>query len=175
MVTQYPQKMSEVMKEMAEQLLRDPDTVQSSEVFSLALMFANFAWNECTGLDYPRESYSPGWEAIEARDPNVWDDFKSTDIDELIDELVEYKRQHFPEDQRRILVCGFVRGSVKVKWLPPAAPGVDSRAEMRLYSLVLKGQREEAMRFMQDSQQLSRQEAQREVARMAQVWGEGLG
>ena len=60
----------------------------------------------------------------------------------MIDELVQYKKTHYPDDQRRILTCGISDGKIRVEWLKAAAPGVDSRWEMRLYGLVRMGERE---------------------------------
>ncbi|MGL6095088.1 MAG: hypothetical protein ACRC7O_04710 [Fimbriiglobus sp.] len=147
-MTQPPRKMSEVMKEMAERLLRNPEGELSSEAMHVALMFANFAWNEAVGLGYPRAGYRRAWEQIEAHNPDLWTEFKSNDVDALIDGLVEFKAQHYPDDQRRILTCGIPNGNVRVEWLPAAAPGVDSRWEMRLYGLVRTGEREQAVQFL---------------------------
>ena len=47
-------KMSEIMKEMSETLLRNPSGVPSSEaahVAHVALLFANAAWSECVGME----------------------------------------------------------------------------------------------------------------------------
>ena len=164
-------KMSEILKEMSERLLREPDAAHSPEAASLALMFANFAWNETVGLDFPRQSYHPAWKSIEAENPAVWDEFKSTDIDGMIDELVEYKKQHFPDDQRRILTCGIIDSKIKVNWLLPAAPGVDSKAEMQLYGLVMTGRQEEAKQVLQETQKLSPREANKEVKKIARKLG----
>lgn len=118
-------KMSDMMKEMTEQLLRDPKAVPSSEASHVALFFANVAWNECVGLAAEREGYRNVWQAIEAEKPDLWDELKSRDIDAMIDDLVEYKKTHFPNDRRRILTCGGTpHSSIRVEWLPPAAPGV---------------------------------------------------
>ena len=43
-------KMSEIMKEMSESILRHPNQVPSSEASHVALFFANAAWNESLGL-----------------------------------------------------------------------------------------------------------------------------
>ncbi len=92
-----PRKLSEMMKEMSERLLRNPDGVPSSEAAHVALFFANVAWNECVGLDHAREGYRNVWETIEAENPELWNEFKSNDIDAMIDEIVEYKqKQQFP-------------------------------------------------------------------------------
>ena len=149
-------KMSEIMKEMAESLLRNSRKVPSSEAAHVALMFANIAWNESVGMDLGREGYRPTWEAIEAENPALWNELKANDSDALIDELVQFKKAHYPDDRRRILVCGFVKDKVHVEWLPPAARGVDSQWEMRLYGLVRTGQREKAVRFLQETRRMSR-------------------
>lgn len=111
------------------------------------------------------------WEAIEADNPELWNEFKSTDIDALIDELVRYKQAHHPDDRRRILTCGIPDGKVRVEWLPAAAPGVDSKWEMQLYGLVRTGEREKAIRFLQDTRGFSRSEASRRVAAVAAELG----
>ena len=87
-------KLSEIMKEMSKTLLRNPDGVPSCEAAHVALVFANVAWNESVGLDHVREGYRHVWETIEAENPQLWNEFKSNDIDAMIDELVRYKKAH---------------------------------------------------------------------------------
>ncbi len=86
-MTNQPRKMSEIMKEMSEVLLRNAHSVPSSEAAHVALFFANVAWNECVGLDHAREGYRNAWETIEAENRELWNEFKSNDIDGMIDEL----------------------------------------------------------------------------------------
>jgi hypothetical protein len=145
---QQPRKMSEIMKEMSEMLLRNPSGVPSSEAAHVALFFANVAWNESVGIDGAREGYRKVWETIEAENPELWNEFKSNDINAMIDELVRYKKTHYPDDRRRILTCGIPSGKVRVEWLNATAPGVDPKWEMSLYGLVRTGKREEAIRFL---------------------------
>ena len=156
---------------MAETLLCNPGGVPSSEAAHVALFFANVAWNESVGLDYPREGYRNVWETIEAENPALWDEFKSSDIDAMIDELVRYKKAHYPDDRRRILTCGIPDGKVRVEWLNPAAPGVDSKWEMQLYGLVRTGQKEKAIHFLQETRRMSRKEAAKRVAVVAAELG----
>ena len=85
----------------------------------------------------------------------------------MIDELVRYKQEHYPNDRRRILTCGIPEGKIHVEWLPAAAPGVDSRFEMRLYGLVRSGEHEQAIRFLQETQGISRKKAVKRVAQIA--------
>jgi hypothetical protein len=166
-----PRKMSEIMKEMSEILLRQPSKVPSSEAAHVALFFANVAWNESVGLGESREGYRHVWEPIEAENPALWDEFKSNDIDAMIDELVRYKKDHYPDDRRRILTCGIPDGKIRVEWLNAAAPGVDARWEMRLYGLVRTGERQAAIRFLQETRGLARAEAAKRVAKIAAELG----
>jgi hypothetical protein len=162
-----------MLKEMSEVLLRNPHKPPTSEAAHVALFFANAAWNECVGLDHARAGYRNVWEEIEADNPALWNEFKSNDIDAMIDELVQYKQEHFPDDKRRILTCGIPDGKIRVEWLNPAAPGVDSRWEMQLYGLVRTGARQEAIRFLQETQNMSQAQAVRRVAKVAAELGIG--
>jgi hypothetical protein len=164
---EQPRKLSEIMKEMSERLLRNHRRVPSSEAAHVALFFANVAWNESVGLDGPREGYRSVWETIEAENPELWNEFRSNDINAMIDELVQYKQTHYPDDRRRILTCGIPDGKVRVEWLNAAAPGVDSKWEMRLYGLVRTGKREKAIRFLQETRRMTHNEASRRVSEIA--------
>src|SRR4051812_376976 len=164
-------KLSEIMKEMSERLLRNPGGVPSSEAAHVALFFANVAWNESVGLNQARDGYRNVWETIEAENPELWNEFKSNDVNAMIDELVLYKQTHYPEDRRRILTCGIPDGKVRVEWLNAAAPGVDSKWEMQLYGLVRTGAREKAIRFLQDTRRMTRSEASQRVTQIAAEFG----
>ena len=170
---EQPRKLSEIMKEMSELLLRNTRGVPSSEAAHVALFFANVAWNESVGLDHAREGYRNVWETIEAENPALWNEFKSSDTDAMIDELIRYKKAHYPDDRRRILTCGIPDGKIRVEWLNAAAPGVDSKWEMRLYGLVRTSKREEAIRFLQETRRMTRNEASRRVSEIAVELGIG--
>jgi hypothetical protein len=171
-MTRQSRKMSDIMKEMMEQLLRDPKAVPSSEASHVALFFANVAWNECVGLGAEREGYRNVWQAIEDVKPDLWDELKSRDIDAMIDELVEYKKAHYPDDRRRILTCGGTpQSTIRVEWPPPAAPGVDVKWETQLYGMVRGGFEDEAVRFLKRTRRMSHNEAIREVARVRMQLG----
>ena len=90
----------------------------------------------------------------------------------MIDELVRYKKTHYPDDRRRILTCGGIPGDkIRVEWLPPAAPGVDTKWEMRLFGLVKTGRNEEAIRFLQETRRMTRREVSRRVSEIAAKLG----
>ena len=166
-------KMSEIMKEMSERLLRNPGGVPSSEAAHVALMFANIAWNETVGLGHARKGYRSAWETIEAENPEMWNEFKSNDVDAMIDELVQFKKKHYPDDQRRILTCGIPDGKVRVEWLNVAALGVDSQWEMTLHGLVRTGAREKAIKFLEETRRMSRNDAAKMLLAVAADLGIG--
>ena len=64
-----------------------------------------------------------------------------------------------------------VPGKVHVEWLNPAAPGVDSQWEMQLYGLVRTGQKEEAIRFLQETRRMTRNQASKRVKQVAAKLG----
>src|SRR4051794_25227982 len=166
-----PRKLAEIMKEMAETLLCNPGGVPSSEAAHVALFLTNVAWNDSVGLEAAREGYRRVWETIEAENPALWNEFRSSDVNALIDELVRYKKAHDPDDRRRILTCGIPDGRIRVEWLDPAAPGVDSKWEMQLYGLVRTGEREKAIRFLRETRRMSRTKAVKQVKQIASDLG----
>src|SRR4051812_44106599 len=87
-----PRHLAKIMKEMAETLLRNPLDEPSSEAVHVAIFFANVAWNESLGVDNARESYRNVWEAKEAENPALLNEFKWNNIDRMIDELVWHKK-----------------------------------------------------------------------------------
>jgi len=90
----------------------------------------------------------------------------------MLDELVEYKKAHFPDDRRRILACGGTdHGTIRVEWLPPVAPGVDVKWETNLYGLIRAGDKEEAVRFLKKTRKMSAVEARMMVAKVAKDLG----
>jgi hypothetical protein len=164
-------KLSEIMKEMAESLLRDPRNIPSPEAVQVALLFANIAWNESVGLKNARDGIHNMWESIEGENPALWNELKSNEINGMLDELVKYKKTHYAEDQRRILTCGMAEETVRVEWLPPVAPGVESSWEMRLHGLVRVGRRDDAIRFLKETRRMSASAARAEVKRIAEKLG----
>jgi hypothetical protein len=170
-MTRPPRKLSAIMKQIAQLPLRRPRKAPSSEAAHVSLLLAHVAWNESVGLDNRRDGCRHAWETIEAENPELWCELKSKDVNALIDELIEYKKTHYSDDRRRILVCGFLVDKIHVEWLPPAAPGVDSKWEMELYGLVRTGEGEKAIRFLQETKHLTRQAAAKCVAVIAAQLG----
>jgi hypothetical protein len=123
-------------------------------------------------FSHAREGYRKVWESIEANNPALWNELKSNDVDGMVDELVQYKKAHYPDDRRRILVCGGTpEGNIHVEWLAPAAAGVDAKWEMQLYGLVRTGDEEQAIGFLKKTRGMSRAEAKMLVAKCARDLG----
>ncbi len=164
-------KMSEILLEMSQRLLRDYENIPSSEAAHVTLFFATAAWNESVGLADARDGYRRVWETIEADNPMLWSELKSNDVDAMIDELVRYKNSCYPDDRRRILICGIRDGKIYVEWLRAVAPGVDPQWETRLYGLVRTGDRKGAVRFLQATRNMSRARAMKRVGKVAAQLG----
>jgi len=170
-MTEQPDKMSKILLEMSQRLLRADDSVPSSEAAHVTLFFATTAWNESVGVSGARDGYRRVWETIEADNPTFWNELKSNDVDAMVDELVRYKKTRYPDDRRRILVCGIIDGKIRVEWLPAAADGVDPQWEAQLYGLVRTGDRKGAVHFLQTTRNLSRARAIKRVAKVAAQLG----
>ncbi len=169
-MAEQPRMMSEILKEMSETLLhgrRRPVLGGGAR----RPVVRQRGLERRVGLDHPRDGYRNAWETIEAENPELWTEFESNDINALIDELVRYKRDHYPDDRRRILTCGIPDGKVRVEWLNAAAPGVDSKWEMQLYGLVRTGQKEKAIRFLQETRRMTRSDAVKRVGQIAAELG----
>jgi hypothetical protein len=156
--------MSDIMKEMAESVLRNPRAVPSSEAMHAALLLANVAWNKSLGIPSSREGYQPILRGIESQNPRFWDELKSRSAEAMVDDLVRYKKTHHPDDGRRILGCTTPEGKVRVQWILPAAPGDDPSWDLRFFGLILLGDLKEAIRFAQKTWKLTRDRAEARVA-----------
>ena len=113
-------KLSAIMIELAEQVLAQPVNDTSDEGFHAALLLAHVAWNRTVE---PNEADTHGHyhdvlAHLERENPKTRGDLKSYDCEELIGELMQFKRTHYPEDDRFIYVCGTTQeGNVHVEWI----------------------------------------------------------
>ena len=99
------QKLSEIIQEMALRLLKDPEAFPSFPVAQAALMLASAAWNCAV-------------EETEWSGPTPSVELRSNDTGRLIAELVEHKRDRYPNDLRRIVATELSPdGSVRVHWV----------------------------------------------------------
>jgi hypothetical protein len=102
------------MKEMAFTVLRRPE-VLPPEAAHTALLLAHIAWNRRTDNQTP--DYRPMLKEFDASNPNLWNELKSADPDELIVELAAYRELHHRKDQGYLVVCGMRDDNVHTEWI----------------------------------------------------------
>ena len=109
------QKLSEILKNLAEMLLVASPDASSSEAVSAALLFALVGWNR--SLNYPDPHYQKTLAEYEKSSPELWSELVCADHAELISMVERQKLKCYPADRRIALVCGIVPpGKVHVEW-----------------------------------------------------------
>ena len=112
------QKLSEIIKEMALRLLKAPDDIPSAPASEAVLLLASAAWNVAVGDTLLRTQHREVMEGIDWRGVKPWVELRSDDTDELIAELVDHKRERYPNDSRRIVATEMSpEGNVRVHWV----------------------------------------------------------
>jgi hypothetical protein len=112
-----PQKLSEILKKMAQTALIDPDREPSSEAASASLLFASTAWNIAMGQKKDIGSCKTALREFEECNPAFWDELKSKKWQKTILRLVEYKKENYPYDNRIIIGCAVMKNKVRVEWI----------------------------------------------------------
>jgi len=114
------QKLSEIIKEMASLILRDPDAIPSEPAAVATLMLAGAAWNSAVGDTVMLDQHRKLVEQIDWSGVTPWAELRSDDTDKLIAELVDHKRERYPSDLRRIVATEMTpEGDVRVHWTEP--------------------------------------------------------
>ena len=113
-------KLSEIIKEMAMRLLKQPDAAPSEPAAMAALMLAGAAWNSAVSDNVMRDQHRRLLDQIDWSGVTPWSELRSDDTEQLIAELVEYKRERHPNDMRRIMATEISpKGNVRVHWTEP--------------------------------------------------------
>ena len=101
-------------------LLNMPDAAASEPATMAVLMLAGAAWNSAIGDNAMREQHRKLVEQIDWNGVIPWSELRSDDTKRLIAELVEYKREHYPNDLRRVVATEMSpEGNVRVHWTEP--------------------------------------------------------
>jgi len=101
-------------------LLNMPDAAASEPATMAVLMLAGAAWNSAIGDNAMREQHGKLVEQIDWNGVIPWSELRSDDTKRLIAELVEYKREHYPNDLRRVVATEMSpEGNVRVHWTEP--------------------------------------------------------
>jgi hypothetical protein len=113
------QKMSKVLRDLAERLLAQPAEKTSGEGAAAALLLAHVAWNRAVdpvGGDQVGH-YRKGLFALKAENPRCLQELNSTDCEAMIQELADLKRALYPDDHRISRLCALTpQQTVRVEW-----------------------------------------------------------
>ncbi len=102
------------------QLLKKPDTASSESATMAVLMLAGAARNSAIGDNAMRDQHRKLVDQIDWDDVKPWAELRTADSEQLIAELVEYKREHYPNDIRRVMATEMSpEGNVRVHWTEP--------------------------------------------------------
>jgi len=166
-------KLSDIMKELAGAVLRDPRAVPSSEAAHAALLLAHVAWNRSLGHPIREAQYRPMLDEFEQVNPELWNELRGNDPEQMIRSLAELKRTRYPQDERVIQMCGMRGGNVHVEWYDGHdvrdADCIATEHLARALELVLAGDEVEAVRHLCRTAGMSRAEARRQVGKLHDV------
>ncbi len=81
-------------------------------------LLASAAWNDALGNSRLRADHRKLLKQFDWDGDQPWPELVSTDTEQMISFLVQYKREHFPND-RRVIVAGGMspEGTVQIQWL----------------------------------------------------------
>ena len=110
-------KLSDILKQMALRLVKSPDAVHLRPTIETALLLATAAWNSALGHTALRNRYRDILAKIDWDGAVPWAELRSADGEQLVAELIEYKRAHYPGDRRLILGVGLSpEDQIQVQW-----------------------------------------------------------
>ena len=112
-------KLSAILIDLAGRVLAQPVDKTSDGGAHAALLLAQVAWNRAIDREEAdtRGGYLDLLARFERDNPKTRAELKSYDCEELIEELIQVKRQQYPTDDRFIHVCGTTpAGNVHVEW-----------------------------------------------------------
>ncbi len=173
MPADVPGKLSAIMKELGESILRDPRAVPSSEAAHMALLLAHVAWNRTLGEPVPETAYRKVLEELEQTNPELWNELADNDVERMINRLMTLKQARYPRDDRVIQVCGMRDGNVHVEWYE----GKDLREADRIAAdhlrraveLIVSGDEEQAVLHLRQTAGMSARQARREVRKLREA------
>ena len=109
--------MSEILKELALIVMKDPKSTPSSEAAHTALLLAHVAWNRAIGETFTDLECRRILRKFEKSRRSMWIELRSQDWKALVAELIQYKNKVYPEDKRIVVICGMREGNVHVEWM----------------------------------------------------------
>ena len=120
-------KMSDIFKEMALTLFRVPNAIPSSEAAHATLLLTHVAWNRALGETFTDVECRRILRQFEKSRPALWVELRSRDWKSMINDLIEYKKERYPDDKRIVVVCGInPKKNIHVEWHYPVASDVNA-------------------------------------------------
>lgn len=116
-MTHQTRKLSEIIIEIAMQGLTH-EKYAHSEVINPLMFLAHVAWNRDVGSsDYLAEVYQRELRKFPISKKALKRELISADWDVILNKMIEYKKERFPDDKRLITVCGYTpRKTFRVEW-----------------------------------------------------------
>jgi len=110
-------KGSEIAKEFMEQIVIDNDGYDM-EAVNVALLFFQLAWNaEVVGHVINFAPFEQTLKDIEQSHGNLWSEFVSPNKELMVNQLRSYKRKHYADDTRVIVLAGInERGNIQISF-----------------------------------------------------------
>lgn len=111
-------KLSEIIIEIAMQGLVS-QKYADSEVMHILIFLAHVAWNRDTkSVDYcQKDQYIVFLSQFHLPKSKICKELVSDDWEMTINRMIDYKREHFPDDRRIITVCEYTaRKTLRVEW-----------------------------------------------------------
>ena len=100
--------------------MRDPARVPSIEARAAALTLALAAWNASLGDEAVRVRHRAALAEIGLDGAAPLAELRGVDTAQLVDNLLAYKRAHFPDNRRRIVGAELdPAGKLRVLWTQP--------------------------------------------------------
>ncbi len=101
-------------------LLKNPDAASSEPATMAVILLAGAAWNSAIGDNTMRGQHSKLVDQIDWSCVTPWSELRSENTEQLITELIEYKREHYANDLRRVVATEMSpEGNVRVHWTEP--------------------------------------------------------
>jgi hypothetical protein len=130
-------KMSDIMKAMADSVLTKPANLVSDEAAHVALLLASAAWNNVKRSGSRKMCCKPEIKKIAGK-RDIRRELKA-DPDVLLSQLEEFAKVNYPDDHREIISCGTTtRGTIRVEWISQESP-LDERPSGRKWFSLFSG------------------------------------
>jgi hypothetical protein len=172
-MVQNRRKLSEILRELANSLMRNPRAVPTSEAAHMALLFAHVAWNRALGHRMSDKLFRSILEELEQEEPELWNELADNDAERMIEQLVALKQTRFADDDRFIQVCGMRNGNVHVEWhegrVMQEIECTTIEHIARALELVAGGDLAEATRHLSQTTGLTRKAARQYVTKLREL------